>query len=288
MTDHLKIFGARTNNLKNISLEIPKNKLVVFTGVSGSGKSSLVFDTIFAEAQRNFLESLNAYARTSMPKTADAEVDSIENLNPCIVIDQKTLGQNPRSTVGTVTNIYTYLRLLYSRMGLPVLDSSEFSFNRPSGACENCRGLGIELCPNLNSLLNINKSLNEGAINHRTWIVGSRYHLILKNTNFFNMDKKLSDFSKDELDKLLYSPPVKIQTTSQGFVQNFSHEGIFNRLLRRQNDSRGLGGNSYDLQFLKKQICSKCKGSRINKRARSVLLNNKSIVELSNMELETL
>ena len=117
--DKITIKGARENNLKNIDLELPKNKLIVMTGVSGSGKSSLAFDTIYAEGQRRYVESLNAYARQFLGGTEKPDVDSIEGLSPAISIDQKTTNKNPRSTVGTVTEIYDYLRLLYARIGVP-------------------------------------------------------------------------------------------------------------------------------------------------------------------------
>ncbi|OGO88548.1 MAG: hypothetical protein A2Y24_08980 [Clostridiales bacterium GWE2_32_10] len=144
---YIKIKGAREHNLKNISVDIPRNKLVVLTGVSGSGKSTLAFDTIFSESQRDYLDSMSTYARRSMPRMTKAKVDSIEGLSPCIIIDFKQLARNPRSTVGTVTEVYAFIRLLYSRMGTPILSSEEFSFNTPMGACKNCGGLGVELKP---------------------------------------------------------------------------------------------------------------------------------------------
>jgi len=282
---NIKVVGANENNLKNISVEIPRNKLVVVTGVSGSGKSSLVFDTIFAEAQREYLESMSTYAQRSMPKLSPANVTSIEGLSPCIVIDQKALARNPRSTIGTVTEIFTFIRLLFSRMGTPILSAGEFSFNTPSGACKNCAGLGNELLPELDNILDWNKSLNEGAILHRTWKVNSRYWNIINSSAFFDMNKKLKDFSKEERDKLLYSEPVNLQNQHAGYVQSFSYEGIIKRLTKRQADSRGLSINSYDQGFFTKQLCSACGGSRLNKKARSVKIDKVSIVEVLNLEI---
>jgi len=281
----LRVIGARQNNLNNITVAIPKNSLIVITGVSGSGKSSLAFDTIFAEAQREFLDSLSSYAKRSIPSVSKADVDAIEGLTPCIVIDQHPLGRNPRSTVGTSTDTYTYLRLLYSRMGVPIMDSSEFSFNRPSGACESCKGLGFEIIPDFERLFDFNKTLNEGAILHKTWKIGSRYWNIIKSSSFFDMDKKLKDFNESEKEKLFYSDPIRTSNDQPGYVQSFSFEGVVSRLLKRQNDSRGLTGNSYDEQFFGKCNCRSCKGARINALARSVLVNDRSIVDLVNMEL---
>ena len=147
------IKGAKENNLKNIDVNLDKHKLIAFTGVSGSGKSSLVFDTIYASGQSSFYDTLSTYIVKNLPKISKPKVDYIENLSPCVMINQKPLGVNPRSTVGTVTEIYTYLRLLYSRVGTPVMDSEYFSFNTPKGSCERCKGLGNELVPDLNKLI---------------------------------------------------------------------------------------------------------------------------------------
>ncbi len=284
----IKITNARVNNLKNISLEIPRNKLVVITGVSGSGKSSLAFDTIYAEAQREYMDSLSTYSRISMPKIGKPDVDSIEGLSPCVVIDQKPLAKNPRSTVGTVTEIYSYLRMLFSRMGNPVLSAGDFSFNTPAGACECCKGLGEEFAPDLNLLLDYDKSLNENAIKHRTWKVGSRYWNIIKASELFDMNKPLKDYSKEEMDLLLYSKQIDLQNNQPGYVQNFSFQGIINRLIRRQGDSRGLDSNEYDRQFFVKRPCLACGGSRLNSRAREVQIHNQSIINVSNMEITEL
>ena len=279
------IIGAKENNLKNISLDIDKHKFNVVTGVSGSGKSSLVFDCIYASAQSSFYETLSTYIVKNLPKINKPNVDNIYNLSPCVLIEQKKLGQNPRSTVGTYTEVFTYLRLLYSRIGYPIYDSSYFSFNTPRGACEKCGGLGFELKPDLNKLIDYNKSLNEGAIKHRTWKVNSRYFNIQKVSNLFDMDKKIKDYNDKELFDLLYKESTKISQTSFGVVQTFSHEGIITRIMKRQGDSRGLSINDYDRTFFVEDNCSECLGSRLNSKAREVIVNGKTLVELLNMEL---
>ncbi len=279
------IIGAKENNLKNISLDIDKHKFNVVTGVSGSGKSSLVFDCIYASAQSSFYETLSTYIVKNLPKINKPNVDNIYNLSPCVLIEQKKLGQNPRSTVGTYTEIFTYLRLLYSRIGYPIYDSSYFSFNTPKGACEKCGGLGFELKPDLNKLIDYNKSLNEGAIKHRTWKVNSRYFNIQKVSNLFDMDKKIKDYNDKELFDLLYKESTKISQASFGVVQTFSHEGIITRIMKRQGDSRGLSINDYDRTFFVEDNCSECLGSRLNSKAREVKVNGKTLVELLNMEL---
>jgi len=281
----IRIIGAKENNLKNISLDIDKHKFNVVTGVSGSGKSSLVFDCIYASAQSAFYETLSTYIVKNLPKINKPNVDNIYNLSPCVLIEQKKLGQNPRSTVGTYTEIFTYLRLLYSRVGYPIYDSSYFSFNTPKGACEKCGGLGFELKPDLKKLIDFNKSLNEGAIKHRTWRVDSRYFNIQKVSNLFDMDKKIKDYNDKELFDLLYKESTKISQASFGVVQTFSHEGIITRIMKRQGDSRGLSINDYDRTFFVEDNCSECLGSRLNSKAREVKVNGKTLVELLNMEL---
>jgi excinuclease UvrABC ATPase subunit len=284
----IKIIGAKEHNLKNITLNIPRNRLVVITGVSGSGKSSLAFDTIFAEAQREYVESMSTYSRRSLPKMGRANVDSIEGLSPCIVIDQHPLARNPRSTVGTVTEIYTYLRLLYSRLGKSNLSAGDFSFNTSSGACETCRGLGTEFAPDLDKLIDWNISLNLGAIRHRNWAVKSRNWNIVNALNLFDMNKNLADYSQEELDTLLYSSAKEFQNRAPGYIQNFTFEGIITRIMRGRRDARGLDGNSYSDQFFDLKTCSECGGARINARARSVKLNDRSIADLVTIEINDL
>ncbi len=281
----ISVYGARVHNLKSLDVSIPRDKFVVVTGVSGSGKSSLVFDTIFAEAQREFLESLSTYARTSLPKINKPDVDSIEGLSPCIVIDQRPLAKNPRSTVGTLTEIYSFLRLLYSRLGHPIISAGEFSFNTPAGACPKCSGLGQAFLPDLNRLIHWNKSLKQGAIQHRTWKVDSRYWNIINSIGYFDMNKPLREFTKEELDILLYSDPIQYKNKSPGYVQSFSFEGIVKRMIKRQNDSRGLSVKDYDQQFFHFSECMDCGGTRLNERARSVAVNGLSMAQAVQMEI---
>ncbi|MCT4688866.1 excinuclease ABC subunit UvrA [Vallitalea sp.] len=283
--DNIILKGANKHNLKNISLEIPKNQLVVFTGISGSGKSSIVYDILFSEAQRQYLDSLSTYARTSLPKFSKVNVEQLEGLSPAIVINQQQLARNPRSTVGTVTEIYNYIRLLFSRLGQPIIDSGDFSFNTPSGACPTCKGTGEELVLDYNKLIDTNKSLNEGAIKHRTWKVDGRLFNIIKATQLFDMDKPLHDFTEKEITTLLYSKAQQFNNNAVGFIQNFSFEGIVTRIINRHSDGRGLVGVSYDSKFFMPSVCKECKGSRINAKARSVTYKGKTIVDLVTMEI---
>src|SRR5574344_1011558 len=163
--DTIRTKGLRQNNLKNISLEIPKGKIVVFTGVSGSGKSSIVFDTIAAESQRQMNETYTAFIRGRLPKYEKPKVDLIDNLTASVIVDQSRLGGNARSTVGTISDLYSALRLLFSRIGTPYAGTaSYFSFNNPNGMCMKCSGMGKVSRINIEKYLDENKSLHEGAI----------------------------------------------------------------------------------------------------------------------------
>lgn len=167
MPDAIAVRNARVHNLKSISLDIPRGRLVAFTGVSGSGKSSLVFDTLHTEAQRQLLETFSSFSRRYLPKLSRPDVDEIRNLGTSIVIDQKRLGRTLRSTVGTATEVYTYLRMLYSRCGDgEMMPSYFFSFNVPPGWCEPCQGLGKRIRIDTDLLLDRTRTLRDGAITH--------------------------------------------------------------------------------------------------------------------------
>ncbi|MEZ0454566.1 hypothetical protein ACR78Z_17205 [Sphingobacterium thalpophilum] len=201
--DYITIVNARQNNLKNISLKIPKKKITVFTGVSGSGKSSLVFETIGAEAQRQFNETQPSFIRTRLQHVGIADVDKIDNLNVPVIINQKRLGGGARSTVGTATDIYSSLRLLFARIGKSFVGySNVFSFNNPLGMCSLCEGLGFVQTVNIDTLLDKGRSLNEGAITFPTFQPGgwrlTRYTL----SGYFDNDKKLRDYSDAEWELL--------------------------------------------------------------------------------------
>ena len=286
LKDCIEITDASQNNLRHVSLEIPKHRWITVTGVSGSGKSSLVFDVIYARAQKEFLESLSAYARRNFPKMEDVNVQSIQGLSPSIVIDQSSFPNTPRSTVGTYTDTYSYLRLLFSRAGDGQYTMADFSFNNAASACPVCNGLGEALTPDLHKLLRYDLSLNEGAIQHKTWKVGSRYWNIIKAINYFDMDKKLRDFTDDEMEKLLYCKPFAYKNNEPGYVQTFTYEGIVSRLIKRKNDDRGLSATDYDRQFFSSGTCSLCHGVRLKEEVMRVKIAGKyTIGDFVNMEI---
>src|SRR4051795_3815394 len=194
MTDrqYIEVRGARENNLKDVSLDIPKQQITVFTGVSGSGKSSLVFDTIAAEAQRQLNETFTAFVQGFLPSYGQPDVDSIEHLNAPIIIDQKRVGGGSRSTAGTYTDIAVLLRLLFSRIGQPYAGPAyAFSFNTPQGMCPECEGIGKTVQIDLDKLLDRSKSLNEGAILHPEFKVGKWMWKMYPLSGLFDNDKPI-------------------------------------------------------------------------------------------------
>jgi excinuclease ABC A subunit len=288
--DKIKITGAREHNLKNIDLEIPRNKLTCLVGVSGSGKSTIAFDIIFSEGQRQYLESLGTYAARLLPRTEKPEVDRIKGLSSTVLIEQKRLRGSQRSTVGTTTELYTYLRLLFSRAGGSGLSAAHFSFNNASGACKQCKGIGVEITINPDSLLDYEKTINEGGIKSSNYKPGSRYFNILKTTDRLNFDKPIKNFTKEELDFLLYSPHITLKNNDQGFVQSYSWEGIINRGIKRASDLRGISDSKskHEAGYWISRPCTLCHGGRLNEQALSVRINGKNIGEYANLPITNL
>src|SRR4051812_43304781 len=234
--DLIRVHGARENNLKDVSIEIPKRRLTVFTGVSGSGKSSLVFDTIAAESQRLINETYSAFVQGFMPTLARPEVDVLDGLTTAIIVDQQRLGADPRSTVGTATDANAMLRILFSRLGKPHIGSPKaFSFNVASisgagavtmerggqkvkerrsfsitgGMCPRCEGRGSVNDIDLSQLYDDNKSLNEGALTIPGYSMEGWYGRIFIGSGFFDPDKPIKKFTKKELHDLLSKEPTK-------------------------------------------------------------------------------
>ena len=286
--------NAHTNNLKNVSINIPKHKIVVFSGVSGSGKSSLLFDTIYTEAQRQLIETFSSFARARLPKLSRPDVDEIKNLSTPIVIDQKKMGSNLRSTVGTATELATYIRLLYSRIGQPFINqpSFAFSFNHPEGMCQCCQGLGKVVHIDEDSFLDREKSLREGAILHPFYKKNSYMLKELIQYGIFDNDKPLQEWSKEELHKLLYSEPIELSKEQTGLTYRRFHEGIITKIERsvmeKGNDEKEEDEQNERERFLVYKTCPECHGTRINKRARSVKINGIGIDEAFRMELSEL
>ena len=290
--DIIRIRGARQNNLKNISIEIPKNQITVFTGVSGSGKSSLVFETIGAEAQRQFNETYDSYLRSRMPHYGHPEVDSIQNLNVAIIINQKRLGGSARSTVGTATDIYTLLRLLFSRIGEPFVGySMVFSFNNPKGMCPVCEGLGTVTDINLDALIDKNKSLNEGAIRFPAFQPGGWRWTRYVNSGYFDSDKKIKDFSKEDQQMLLYAEEHKPKKPTRDWGKTMLYEGVIPRIKRSflKKETKESKRKEEELrEILYRHTCPECKGARLSKEVRRCKIQGKNIADCSAMQISHL
>jgi excinuclease UvrABC ATPase subunit len=284
------IRNAHTNNLKNISVEIPKHKVVAFTGVSGSGKSSLLFDTIYTEAQRQLIETFSTFARKRLPKLSRPDVDDILHLSTAMVIDQKKMGNNLRSTVGTATEVNTYLRLLFSRIGKPFIGASFlFSFNHPQGMCTHCHGLGKVAKIDLSLFLDMEKSIREGGILHIHYKAGGFLWNEIINLGVVDAEKKLKDFTPEEVNLLLYSEPFKVQGSREKLSYNRTFEGLARKLERAmaekgEDEANDEDKNAY-LRFFRYDICQHCNGSRISEAARNVKINGVSIDEVCRWEL---
>lgn len=290
MQEFIELRGARENNLKNVSLRLPKRQITIFTGVSGSGKSSIVFDTIAAEAQRQLYENFSMFVRNFLPRYAQPDADSIENLSMPIVVDQKRLGGGSHSTVGTITDIYTVLRLLFSKIGEPhVGHYNVFSFNDPQGMCPECNGLGRKMGVDLDQFLDMSKSLNEGAILFGTYAVGKWDWNFLTDSGLFDNDKALKDYTPEELDKLLYSPPFKVKTNIAGSSMNMTYEGIIAKFTRKYI-TEDLKSYSERTQkqvepYLTVGPCHACQGTRLSPLARSSKIKGYNIADLAAMEI---
>jgi excinuclease UvrABC ATPase subunit len=251
--DLIRVQGARVNNLKDISVEIPKRRLTVFTGVSGSGKSSLVFDTIAAESQRMINETYSAFVQGFMATLARPEVDVLEGLTTAIIVNQERMGSNPRSTVGTATDANAMLRILFSRLGKPHIGPpTAYSFNVPKrtasgsmtvdkgqgerltvrnavyhgGMCARCEGMGSVTDFDLSALYDDSLSLNEGALTIPGYSMDGWYGRIFSGSGYFDMDKPIKKFTKKELRDLLYREPTKIKV--EGI--NLTYEGVIPKI----------------------------------------------------------
>lgn len=284
----IRIKGLKQNNLKNISLDIPKNKIVVFTGVSGSGKSSIVFDTIAAESQRQMNETYSAWVRGRLPKYDKPNVEWIENLNPSVIIDQNRLGGNARSTVGTISDMYSLLRLLFSRIGTPAVGpASYFSFNNPNGMCPTCAGIGKVMDFDVKNIIDEEKTYDEGCFFLPAFGTGKYYWKVYRRPEYFRTDVPWRDLSEEEQNILLYG-----SKTPGGERINKKLEGVYNQFKRLVLMKGVEEQTDYTLkkiaQFLYECECPDCKGKRLNEQTLSCQINGYNINDMCEMEFSTL
>ncbi len=290
--EYIRIVGARENNLKNVSLDIPKRKVTIFTGVSGSGKSSIVFDTLAQEAGRQLNETFRNIVRMFLPRYNQPDADAIENLPTAIVVDQKRLGGTSRSTLGTITDINTFLRLLFSRFAQPHIGyANAFSFNDPAGMCKTCEGIGKIVTLDVTKALDMDKSLNEGAILLPGYNVGNWLWKMYAGLGLFDNDKKLRDFTPEEFDKLVYAAPEKLPMQFLDGEMNTTYEGLVERFIRQniRTEREKSEANQKKIEaFTTVCACPDCGGKRLNARALTPTLAGYTIHDFTEMPLDQL
>ncbi len=287
--DLIQVRGARENNLADISLDIPKRRLTVFTGVSGSGKSSLVFGTIAAESQRLINETYTAFIQSFMPSLARPDVDALHNLSAAILVDQERMGANVRSTVGTATDASTMLRIIFSRLGRPYVGPSmHFSFNLPDGMCPECEGLGRVSAVDVDELVDVERTLNEGAITVPNFGVGTWYWRTLAESGFVDPDVKLKEFTPQQWRDFLHKPATKIRQNDF----NVTYEGLVVKVQRLYLAKDRESLQSHIRAFVDRavtfQTCPACGGSRLNPAALSSRIEGRNIAECSAMQISDL
>ncbi|MGV9771784.1 ATP-binding cassette domain-containing protein [Streptosporangium sp. NPDC003464] len=287
--DLIRVQGARENNLKDVSIEIPKRRLTVFTGVSGSGKSSLVFGTIAAESQRLINETYSTFVQGFMPTLARPEVDLLEGLTTAIIVDQERMGANSRSTVGTATDANAMLRIIFSRLGEPSAGPAfHYSFNLPAGACPHCEGLGQVTDIDPSQLYDDSKSLNEGALTVPGYSVDGWYGRIFSGCGFFDPDKPIREYTKAELHDLLRKEPTKIKVDGI----NLTYEGLVPKIQKSMLSKDKEALQPHIRAFVERAVtftaCPECGGSRLNEAARSSRIGGINIAEACAMQISDL
>ncbi|MFI0357131.1 ATP-binding cassette domain-containing protein [Actinomadura sp. 9N407] len=285
----IQVRGARENNLADISVDLPKRRLSVFTGVSGSGKSSLVFATIAAESQRLINETYTAFLQSFMPSLGRPDVDELRNLSAAIVVDQERMGANSRSTVGTATDAYAMLRIVFSRLGTPHIGTAgAFSFNLPEGMCPECEGMGQVSKIDIEQLVDRELSLNEGAITVPNFTVDSWYWQVMAHSGFYSPDKKLKDFTEREWEDFLHKPATKVKAGSH----NTTYEGLVTKVQRtflaKDRESMQAHIRTFVDRAVVFAVCPDCGGSRLSQAALSSTIDGTNIAQCSAMQISDL
>ena len=286
--DYIVIKDATENNLKHVTVKIPKRQITVVTGVSGSGKSSLVLDTIAAKSRRELNDTFPSFTQQYLPKYGRPHVGSIKNLPIAIVIEQRKPTSNSRSTVGTYTDIYALLRLLFSRIGQPFVGYSDaFSFNHPSGSCPRCAGLGEIRELDIHKLVDFDKSLNdEDTIHYIAFGKGGWRWIRYAHSGLFDLDKKIKDYSAEELELFLNSPQIRLKNPPSNWPKSAKYEGLIPRMYRSIiNSEEGLLHAAVLNPMLTMGTCPDCGGTRLNEKIRSCKIKGANIAEVTAMSI---
>jgi excinuclease UvrABC ATPase subunit len=287
--DLIRVHGARENNLKNVSVDIPKRRLTVFTGVSGSGKSSLVFGTIAAESQRLINETYTAFVQSFMPSLGRPDVDGLSGLSAAIIVDQERMGANSRSTVGTATDANALLRILFARLAQPAIGPSfHYGFNSAEGMCLRCEGLGEVNDIDIDQLVDRSKSLNDGAITIPGYKADGWYVRIYADSEFLDGDKVLADYTDAEWADFLYKEPVKVSVQNM----NLTYEGLVPKvqksILSKDRDSVQPHIRAFIDRAVTFTRCPECDGTRLNAAALSSKIDGRNIADCTRMQISDL
>ncbi|MCC0575863.1 ATP-binding cassette domain-containing protein [Streptomyces californicus] len=287
------ITGARENNLRDVSLRVPKGRITVFTGVSGSGKSSVVFDTIAVESQRQLNETFTSFLRNRLPKYERPHVESVEDLSVAIVIDQKPLGGNVRSTVGTATDIWSVIRVLFSRCGTPSAGgATAYSFNDPAGMCPECDGVGRTVHLDLDRAIDWSKSLNEGALLLPGLSVGSWEWSLYGGSGRFDNDLPLAEFGEEDRRLLLHGSGFTVRVDMRTASADMRFEGVVTRFERLylKRDTAALSEKRREAaaRFTVERVCGACDGARLNAAALATRVDGLSPADYARLEISEL
>jgi len=297
MRESIEIEGASENNLKHLNVNIPKEKFVVLAGISGSGKSSLAFDTVAAESIRQWQATYPLFLRHRLPSYKRPAVENIRNLTPCVVVDQHPIGSNARSTVGTASDVAPLIRLLFSRIGVPSAGGAmAYSFNHPHGMCPSCTGLGEQVRLDEEKMFDIDKSINEGAIRFRQFFGGSWQDFYYRFNPLLDADKKLRDYTDEEWKVLRIGPDEPLVMdyirNNTGQVSKLPYEGVvarFNRLyLNRDISGLKKEAQAEAMQFVQRAPCPVCGGSGLNPAALASKINGRNISDYYAMQVSDL
>ncbi|MFD8154819.1 ATP-binding cassette domain-containing protein [Streptomyces sp. NPDC059720] len=294
MPDVITLTAARENNLKDVTLRIPKGRLTVFTGVSGSGKSSVVFDTIAVESQRQLNETFPWFVRNRLPKFERPHADGLEDLTPAIVVDQRPVGGHSRSTVGTMTDVYSVIRVLFSRHGTPSAGpATAYSFNDPSGMCPECDGLGRTVRPDWDRILDPDRSLAGGAVRFPPFAAGTWQGQAYTHSPALDPDKPVGRFTAAERAFLMRGRPgSKVTVSGSGGTWTTDYEGLADRFERLylKRDLSAMSQKTRDLvgQFLVEGVCPACRGARLNAAALATRIGGRSIADCTRMQVTDL